>query len=272
MPVTPVPGAGFDSISAEHRLRALLGSPHSMPSALLLDRDGLSWRAAFLYHAHPSRTAPFSPASAPVRPQWHSGYGCGDARQSRMTRTLAGERKGSLLLVIDMTVTAGGARLLATRLATPLSDHVAITNRLDDVSFLPARHRFATQARECLAQSPDIERGLARLSVPRRPRDLAAIRDGILQARQIAKLLIEYRGLDGLPKNIRSACDYLASDDSGLSAALQEALADDLPLLSRDGCFIRPGFSPDLDENRARDETKQVIAALQGRRMPKRLE
>jgi DNA mismatch repair protein MutS len=268
MPVTPVPGAGFDSISAEHRLRALFGVS-TLDAFGTFSRAETACLGGLLSYITLTQAGRL-PFLRPPRRYDPSGILVMDAATRanlELTRTLAGERKGSLLSVIDMTVTAGGARLLATRLATPLSDHVAITNRLDDVSFFTGAASLRDQARECLAQSPDIERGLARLSVGRGgPRDLAAIRDGILQARQIAKLLIEYRGLDGLPKNIRSACDYLASDDSGLSAALQEALADDLPLLSRDGCFIRPGFSPDLDENRAlRDETKQVIAALQQR-------
>ena len=51
-----------------------------------------------------------------------------------LTRTLAGERRGSLLDAIDCTVTAAGSRLLAQRLAAPLTDAEAIAHRLDAVA------------------------------------------------------------------------------------------------------------------------------------------
>ena len=60
-----------------------------------------------------------------------------------LTRTLAGERRGSLLDAIDCTVTAAGSRLLAQRLAAPLTDSAAIARRLDAVATLRRRQRGA---------------------------------------------------------------------------------------------------------------------------------
>ncbi|WP_426957652.1 hypothetical protein, partial [Bacillus velezensis] len=51
-----------------------------------------------------------------------------------LTRTLGGERRGSLLDAIDCTVTAAGSRLLAQRLAAPLTDAAGIARRLDAVA------------------------------------------------------------------------------------------------------------------------------------------
>ena len=112
---------------------------------------------------------------------------------------------------------------------------------------------------------PDIERALGRLSLGRGgPRDLAAIRDGLSCAMALARSLSAHQGLGGLPQNIAASCAVLAAADAALAAELGRALADELPLLARDGGFVRPGYLADLDDNRAlRDATRQVIAGLQ---------
>ena len=60
-----------------------------------------------------------------------------------LMRTLAGERRGSLLEAIDRTVTAAGSRLLAQRLSAPLTDPAAINARLDAVAVFVAMPRRA---------------------------------------------------------------------------------------------------------------------------------
>jgi DNA mismatch repair protein MutS len=67
-----------------------------------------------------------------------------------------------------------------------------------------------------------------------------------------------------LPQNIAASCVVLAAADAALAAELGRALAHELPLLARDGGFVRPGYLADLDANRElRDATRQVIAGLQ---------
>src|SRR5258705_7950521 len=100
-----------------------------------------------------------------------------------LTRTLAGERRGSLLDSIDCTVTAAGSRLLAQRLAAPLTDSAAIARRLDAIAAFVADSFARDDIRTTLRAAPDMSRALARLSVGRGgPRDLAGLRDGILAA------------------------------------------------------------------------------------------
>ena len=57
-------------------------------------------------------------------------------RNLELTRTLQGERKGSLLATIGRTVTGGGARLLQSRLSSPLTDIETIRERQDEVETL----------------------------------------------------------------------------------------------------------------------------------------
>ena len=68
-----------------------------------------------------------------------------------LTRTLSGAREGSLLATIDLTVTPAGARLLAERLASPLTDPDAVNGRLDAVDFLVAAAPMREALRRALA-------------------------------------------------------------------------------------------------------------------------
>jgi DNA mismatch repair ATPase MutS len=95
------------------------------------------------------------------------------------------------------------------------------------------------------------------------PRDLAAIRDGIAAAAGLAGAL-ETRG--NLPTEIAQAVAALRRPDAMIATELAAGLADELPHLKRDGGFVRAGYDAALDEARAlRDDTRRVIAALQGR-------
>src|SRR5258707_835447 len=107
-----------------------------------------------------------------------------------LTRTLSGARDGSLLATIDLTVTPAGARLLAERLASPLTDPEAVNRRLDSLEFLVEAAPMRDALRRALMHAPDFLRALARLSLDRGgPRDLAAVRDGLAAAVTLASIL-----------------------------------------------------------------------------------
>ncbi|MCW6510348.1 DNA mismatch repair protein MutS [Lichenifustis flavocetrariae] len=181
-----------------------------------------------------------------------------------LTRTLGGERAGSLIDAIDQTVTSAGGRLLAERLAAPLTDPAAIAERLDAVTWTLVDGATRTRLRALLKAAPDMARALSRLALDRGgPRDLAALRDGLSAARAVAGLL---NSASNLPAELLAAAAAAQAVGQELVEGLAAALADDLPLQKRDGGFVRRGYDPRLEETRAlRDETRSVIAALQGR-------
>jgi DNA mismatch repair protein MutS len=166
----------------------------------------------------------------------------------------------TLLAAVRRTLTAPGARLLADRLAAPLTDPAAITARQDGWSWLLAQPGAAEAARTALKSAPDIARALARLALGRGgPRDLAAIRDGLTAARACADALSD----PSAPAELAAAQRALAPDPA-LADLLARALADPAPARLDDGGAIRPGFDPELDAERAlRDDTRRVIAGLQ---------
>ena len=186
-------------------------------------------------------------------------------RNLELTRTLAGERPGSLLAVLDRTVTGGGARLLLARLSAPLTDPRRIDRRLDRVGVFAEDERLRSDARTVLRRCPDLERALGRLSLGRGgPRDLAAVRDALGAAAEL-RTLIAAAGIGGPPPALADSAAALAGDDA-LIALLTKALAPDLPLLIRDGGFIARGFRDELDElRRLRDDGRKLIAALEAR-------
>jgi len=183
-------------------------------------------------------------------------------RNLELTRTLSGERDGSLLAVIDRTVTGGGARLLAERLAAPATDPVVIRDRLDLVQFFVEDSARREGLRALLKETPDIARALARLSLGRGgPRDLAAVRDGLAAAEKAHDLLTP----DDPPAPLTALRTPLHGH-TDLVGVLAAALGDDLPHLARDGGFIAKGYDAALDELRTlRDESRRHTASLQAR-------
>ena len=180
-------------------------------------------------------------------------------RNLELTRTLAGSRQGSLLSVLDQTVTAAGARLLDRRLSAPSTQLDTIQSRLNAISELLAASDLRTQIRNCLRKTPDMDRALSRLSLDRGgPRDLAALRTALEQTDALHALLPS--DLDDLLSGIKGRLIGYEN----LRKALITLLAEEPPLLIRDGGAIAPGVHADLDEARKlRDDGRAVIAGMQ---------
>ncbi|MBG0799373.1 DNA mismatch repair protein MutS [Methylocystis sp. L43] len=180
-----------------------------------------------------------------------------------LTRTLSGAREGSLLWVVDLTVTPGGARLLAERIAAPLTDARLIAARLDAVAFFLEKPDLRGAFRAKLARAPDLSRALSRLSLERGgPRDLASVGVALDAAQDIATL---FAPLDP-PSEIAAEAQIFSEADIALADDIAAALKDSLPLDRRNGDFIREGRDAELDDaRRLRDASRKVIAELQGR-------
>jgi len=183
------------------------------------------------------------------------------AANLELIRTLSGKAEGSLLKAVNRTLTGGGARLLAERLSAPLSRARPIEERLDSVAFFLQNPDLAGQLREQLKGLADIMRALSRLSLERGgPRDFAAL----LHAQESARAICHIFAPANLPDELAEALEALADLPQDLRERLKAALADELPLLKRDGGFIRRGFNAELDELRSlKTETHRIIAAMQ---------
>ena len=261
--VTPLTRDVFDGATAERRLSDYF-SVATTDAFGAMSRVELNAAAACITYVERTQLGKRPPLSPPVRETSGSTLSIDQATRSNLelVRTLGGERRGSLLAAIDRAVTPAGSRLMAQRLAAPLTDPAQIVKRLDAVETFVGDAATRQEIRPLLNAAPDLARSLSRLVVGRGgPRDLAAIRDGIAAASEIAALLGR---LKDAPTEIAEAAKALRLPDPALAQELGAALADELPLFKRDGGFVRAGYLAALDEATAlRDESRKVIAQLQ---------
>jgi DNA mismatch repair protein MutS len=263
--VTPLTRDVFDGATAERRLASFFGVA-TTASFGAFSRIELTAAAATVKYIERTQLGKRPPLSPPVREAAGATLAIDQATRSNLEliRTLSGERRGSLLAAIDRTVTAAGSRLLAQRLAAPLTDPGEIAHRLDAVAAFVDDSAARSELRGRLKEVPDLARALARIVVGRGgPRDLAAIRDGIFAASEFSE---RFTALAEVPRDLATAIAALRRPDAAIAAELQQALGDELPAFRRDGGFVRAGYETALDEARAlRDESRRVIAALQVR-------
>jgi DNA mismatch repair protein MutS len=263
--VTPLTRDFFDGATAERRLCDYFAVA-TMDGLSAMSRLEAAAAAAAVTYIDRTQVGKHPPLSPPAREAAGTTMAIDPATRANLelTRTLAGERRGSLLDAIDCTVTAAGSRLLAQRLAAPLTDSAAIARRLDAISAFVADSATRDELRTTLKAAPDMSRALARLSVGRGgPRDLAGLRDGILAA---DAALARLDRLEAPPAEIAAIMEALRRPSRDLAREFERALDEQLPLIKRDGGFVRQGYEAALDETRSlRDASRLVVAAMQAR-------
>ena len=260
--VVPQPAVLFDSASAEGRITRYFGVG-TLDGFGTFGRAELTAAAAIIAYVEKTQINERPPLGRPERESAASTLFIDPATRANLelARTLSGSREGSLLKAIDRTVTGGGARLLSERLMSPLTDPARIGERLDSIGWLMDEPDTVSSLRQLLKRVPDMPRALTRLALDRGgPRDLGAILQGLAASRELAEKLAHAP----MPPELSAALKTLQSLPSGLEEMLAQLLADELPLLKRDGGFIREGAKAELDEARSlRDQSRRVIAGLQ---------
>ncbi len=263
---TPVSAALFDGATAADRIAGYYGVA-TVDAFGRWSRAELAAASAIVAYVEKTQRG----AKARLEPPRRSGAagdgGClsidpGSRANLEIVRTLSGERKGSLLAAIDRTVSAAGQRLLAERLGGPSTDLAVIGERADAVAFLLDDATLRRRLRDALGAAPDTMRPLGRIGLGRAgPRDLAAIRAGLAAAGAIGGLLA---GEPMLPAESVRARDALLEAPTDLAELLALALVDEPPPQARDGGFVRPGWSPPLDEARELSaDSRRLIARLE---------
>ena len=262
--VTPQAASLFDSNMAERnicdyfKLATLEGLGH-------YNRAELSAISAAIGYVEKTQINERPPLMRPLREDENASLFIDPSTRNNLelTRTLSGQRDGSLMKAIDRTVTGGGARLLSERLMAPLIAPVAINERLDSVAYFLNDMRLAENLQAILKSAPDMPRALSRLVLGRGgPRDMAAIQCGFAVICDVRNMFAGKL----LPQELSDAFATLEKLPVDLHSHLDRILADDLPLLKRDGGFVRENYNKELDELRTlRDESRRFIAELQGR-------
>ncbi|OJF90514.1 DNA mismatch repair protein MutS [Pararhizobium antarcticum] len=258
----PQPAVLFDSATAENRITRYYGVK-TLDGFGSFSRAEMAAASAAISYVEKTQFAERPPLGIPERESAASTLFIDPATRGNLelVKTLSGDRAGTLLKALDRTVTGGGARLLAERLMSPLTEPERIGTRLDSIAALAGQPSFCLDLRDVLKRVPDMPRALSRLALGRGgPRDLGSILAGLQTAGQVA-LLLE-RGT--LSDELSQTLSAIRALPETVARSLGAMLSEELPLLKRDGGFLRAGADADLDEMRAlRDQSRRVIAALQ---------
>lgn len=169
----------------------------------------------------------------------------------------------TLLALLDRTETSMGARALRAALRSPASEREVLEPRLDRTQCFASSSPLRAEMRDRLHRFPDLERCLGLIGSGRAtPRDLGSLRDALRRLPAI-RLALEARADETLASWRRALPDL-----SALSAALEEALAEELPHQATQGGIIRPGYDAELDRLRgeASDVRERVLALEAGER------
>ena len=264
--LTPCPRTHFDSQRGERALKTRLGVA-ALDAFGEFTKPELAALGGLLTYVEITQVGR-APLLRPPRKESAGALLIIDAAMRanlELIRSNQGARAGSLLAAIDRTVTAAGARELASRLGSPLTDVAQVNARLDAVAYLAEEPRLRQQLREALKEAPDLARALARLSLGRGgPRDLGAVRDAIRAGHALAAHVARAGAALGLPSELAGIVARLDAAPPRVEQELSATLAESLPVNQRDGGFVRDGASADLDAQRdLRDRSRQVIAGLQ---------
>lgn len=169
-------------------------------------------------------------------------------RNLELTRTMrTGEKKGTLLWVLNATRTSMGKRMLTAWIERPLRSPAKIIARLNAVEALMQNTMTALQIADSLDRIYDLERLMTRIIYKQAsPRDLRALCDTAkeLPALKDALAALEdsdlLRRLNGRISDLHQAADLI-----------DRAIVPEPPVQVKDGGVIRTGFDPDLDKLRS---------------------
>lgn len=175
--------------------------------------------------------------------------------ENLQTRT----RRGSLLDILDETVTSMGGRMLKRWLSSPLMDLAKIQDRLDKVAELKERDLQRKGLREPLRQVKDVERLSARISLGiANARDLVALKASLELLPEFKNLLspLEYPGFKRYLEELNELPE--------IKDLLGRAIEDNPPATLKEGGLIKKGFDAALDRFRnVSKEGKTWIADLE---------
>lgn len=181
-------------------------------------------------------------------------------RNLELTETMREKnRKGTLLWVLDRTVTSMGGRCIRKWIEQPLINLADIQERLLAVNEFKEKFMTRMEIRELLKRVYDIERLMGKIILGNvNCRDLVALKNSIGQVPYIKNVLNDCKSEFSIGNN--SQMDTLED----VYALIDESIIEDPPISVKEGCIIKTGFDPEVDKLRsASTEGKDWVAALE---------
>ncbi len=200
-------------------------------------------------------------APAPYDVDRHLTLDTTSRRNLELLSTFGGDRRGSLLWVLDRTCSPMGARTLRAWMLAPLLAADEIGRRLDVVELLVDAVVARTGIMESLRGMGDLERLAGRVGAgAATPRDLGALRAALDRVADLqASLAVAEAPL--LPA-LAARLDSLPE----MRTLIGAFLVDEPPAHTRGGGIVRPGYDAEVDELRQLgDDGRSWIARLETR-------
>lgn len=184
-----------------------------------------------------------------------------------LTETIFGrKRKGSLIHVLDQTLTAMGGRLLKKWIEYPLLSEEEINKRLDAVQFFLSKPKVLDSLREILRSIYDLERISSKISSGSgNARDFSSLRTSLEQLPTLYSIF-DLKGNPLMLNHIIAEFDSLAD----ICTRIDKTIVDDPPTTTTEGGMIRPDFSEELESlHKLLNGGKTTILELENREREK---
>ncbi len=165
-----------------------------------------------------------------------------------LTQTIRGnEFDGSLLWVLDKTLTSMGARMMREWITSPLNELDKIKERQAAIKLFCDKHNLRKELQHVLKNASDIERICAKLGTNRaNPRDLGSLKSTLLLLPKIKEYLAQHIA-DKTLTLIKTIHDQIGQFKE-LKNLITQALVDNPPVELKEGGIFRKGYNPELDE------------------------
>lgn len=271
--LTILPSARFNSENAKKRLHNLF-KVESLDAYGNFERCEITAAGVLIDYIENTQKGQIPRIEKPIRVYENKVMEIDGATRKNLEllESCTGDKATSLMSVLDRTVTGAGGRLLASRISSPLVDIYEINNRLDVIEFFINYPNIRDDLRNILKSCPDVERAVSKLSLARGgPRDLANIKTTLSFIPKLKNLIHSFsqQKSDQIVKDLSFAVKNIVGRlgvHDNLVDNLERALSDELPLLSRDGGFIRDGYYPPLDEIKSiKNDSHKLIVDLQNK-------
>ncbi len=183
-------------------------------------------------------------------------------RNLELTHNLRdGSREGTLLWVLDETLTPMGGRVIRSVLLRPLTDVSRIRKRHDAVEYLVSDFELLEELRTSLRKIQDIERIATKVTAgTANARDLAALKQSLSTLPKMRRSLAASK-----ERTLKDMAGTIA-DFSGIADLIERGIVDSPPATVREGGIIKSGFNAEVDAIRGISvRGKDLIAEIEAR-------
>ena len=157
-----------------------------------------------------------------------------------------GNKRGSLLYVIDKTITSMGRRRLRSWVERPLADHSKILSRLDAVDELMKNSASLSDIREALKNIHDIERLMSRIAYKTaNPRDVYSM------GKTLSAIPAVKSALGAFGSRLLTKLNSEISESTDVARLIENSISDETPANLKDGGVIKDGFNDEIDRLRS---------------------